>query len=263
MHLHDGDIFVVMRTYLDSSGKIDDTYMTLAAFAGNDETWNEFETEWDKILSNHTPPAKYIHMKELARQIKEFDWRRGWNVTNSFGLVNKCLMYMQHLHKKRFQMFYCAIDLEARRKLMAETYQIPDPVEMCNSFCSEIVLAWYLKYYAGVINPMAPTLHYFFDKDEYFKQPFEEKWGMETKKAEAKGEWTPWSLIKEVSAVDMRDVPGVQAADALAWGVNRENTSEGPGRLLAHLMRHVIPSRSIVFDEEKMRELYKPLVYLR
>jgi hypothetical protein len=38
---------------------------------------------------------------------------------------NKCLIYMSHLDKKRFRMFHYAVDLQAWRKLKAETYQLP------------------------------------------------------------------------------------------------------------------------------------------
>lgn len=174
---------------MDSSGKLTDDYITLAAFVGNDEIWSEFEIEWDRILSGHTPRAEYVHMRELVRQIDGFDWRLGWNVTNSFGLVIKCLMYMQHLDKVRFRMFYCAVDLAAWRKLKSETYQLPEPLELCNRFCSELVLGWYFVKHPDILDPMSGAMHYFFDKDEPFKQIFAHKLKSEISKIDAaKGE---------------------------------------------------------------------------
>lgn len=245
VNLRDQDVLIAIRAYLDSSGILDDNYLTLAAFAGNDELWREFENEWNRILKNHVPPAKYVHMKELARQIDGFDWRLGWNMDNSFGLVIKCLMYVQHLDKKRFRMFYCAIDLAAWRKLKAETYQLPNPLELGNQFCSEMVMNWYLLMHPEVFDPESAAMHYFFDRGDIFKQPFEDKWKMETSNLDrSKGDWTIWSTIKEVCSVDMKDVPGVQASDILAWSVNKENTAKGdvPGKMLSEIMRAVIPS---------------------
>jgi hypothetical protein len=264
MSLRDEDILIAIRAFLDGSGKFTDDYVTLAAFAGNDDIWAEFETEWDRILTGHTPRADYIHMRELVRQIDGFDWRHGWNVTNSFGLVTKCLMYMQHLDKKRFRMFYCAVDLAAWRKLKAETYELPEPIELCNRFCSELVLGWYFVKHPDILDPMNGAIHYFFDKDEPYKQVFEDKWKSETGKIDAsKGDWSVWNLVKEVAAVEMRKVPGIQAADILAWSVNRENTSiEGsPGRMLLYIMQQVIPSGFIVWDEERMRQHFRPTIY--
>jgi endo-1,4-beta-D-glucanase Y len=72
-------------------------------------------------------------MRELAFQVEGFDKSLGWNDSNAFGLSNKCLMHMSYQDKKRFRIFYCAVDLKAWRKLKAETYQIPEPVELCNA----------------------------------------------------------------------------------------------------------------------------------
>ena len=41
--------------------------------------WTEFETEWDRILSGHTPKGEYIHMREVIRLIKGFDSNKGWD----------------------------------------------------------------------------------------------------------------------------------------------------------------------------------------
>jgi len=167
-------------------------------------------------------------------------------------------MYMSHLDKNRFRMFYCAIDLEAWRKLKVENYDLPEPVEMCNEFVSEFVLRWYFFTYPGIVG----SVRYFFDRNEPFKGPFENKWNAEKDRAEDLGAVNEWSLLEEVAAVDMRMVPGIQAADILAWSVNREKTAiEGlPGSARALLMKQIIPSYSVEWDEKKMKEKYKPRV---
>lgn len=73
-------------------------------------------------------------------------------------------------------MFYCSVDLPAWRKLRCETYQIPEPVELCNTFCSEFVLTWYALNYPRVMDPKTDSVKYFFDRNEYFFQPFYDKW---------------------------------------------------------------------------------------
>jgi hypothetical protein len=261
VNLNEGDILIGLRVNLDSSGKLENNYMTLAALAGNDAIWSVFENEWDKILSSHSPSATYVHMKELCPRMREFDWRRGWTAQNTFGLVNECLKFMSGLDKERFRMFYCAIDLAARRKLILEDYDIPEPVEMCNQWVSEFILHWYFFEYPGIVG----SIHYFFDASEPFKEPFEKKWISEKERTNDLEVYNQWSLVEEVAGVEMRKVPGVQAADILAWSVNRENTvPEGfPGSMHAFLMRQIIPSFSIVFDEQRMRRdfsLRKPRI---
>jgi Protein of unknown function (DUF3800) len=264
VRLGEGELLIALRAYLDSSGKLDSDSITLAALAANDDMWNEFETEWAKILDQHSPKGKYVHMREIYRLIKGFDASLGWDRTNAFGLANECLMYMSRLDKKRFRLFYCTLDLKAWHKLRAETYQLPEPVDMCNRFCSESVIGWYLHYYPEVINPETDTLKYFFDRDEYFKAPFEAKWNAEKTRAEETGGWTPWKVIDEVAAVDMKHTAGIQAADIIAWGMNRETfAQEGEAaKHMGHIIRGVIPSFHIIWDEAKLRKEFKPLLYI-
>jgi Protein of unknown function (DUF3800) len=248
-----------LRVYSDSSGKLENHFMALAAFSGNDEIWAKFETDWREILSANVPKAEYIHMKEVSRQMGEFDWRKGWNQQLSFGLVNKCLSYMSQLDKDQFHMFYCGIDLDAWRKLKLKFPDIIDPIGICNRYCSEIVLTLHLlKYPEYISDPDVPVedVHYFFDRNEYFKQPFQDKLNAEKDRSEKWGRKGLWDCIKQVSAVDMKEVPGVQAADILAWAVNRENTALGnlPGVSLSHIMKQVIPSHYVIWDEEYMQE---------
>ena len=80
---------IALRAYLDSSGKLEDNWMTLAAIAAPDEIWAELEAAWDKILQGHTPKGSYIHMKEVIRLEKAFNSNLGWTHDNAFGLVNK------------------------------------------------------------------------------------------------------------------------------------------------------------------------------
>jgi hypothetical protein len=139
---------------------------------------------------------------------------------------------------------------------------MPTPIELCNEFCTEMVFSWYLFDYPDILETSSDKLHYFFDRNEYFKTPFENKWNEEKDKFEESGKWSVWSLIQEVSTVEMKAVPGIQAADIVAWGINREyNKTEGPGKLLAHIIRQIIPTRYVVWNEENLRKHYKPLIY--
>ena len=259
-----GELLIALRAYLDSSGKPDNDYMTLAAFAGNDEMWQEFETEWDKILEQHKPKAKYVHMREIAHLERGFAHRLGWTHKSAFGLATECLVYMSRLDKKRFRMFYCAVDLVAWRKLRAETYPLPSPIDLCNQFCSEGVLMWHVGMYPDIIDLQTDTVKYFFDRGEGFKTPFEEKWNSEKERAERTGVWNVFKMVEQVSAVDMKKIPGVQAADILAWAVNRDNAvTEGhPGKHMREVMLKVIPASSVIWDEAKLRKHFKPLLWL-
>ena len=254
---------IALRAYLDSSGKLEDDNLTLAAIAGPEQLWGEFEREWARILASHSPKAQYVHMAEICHQNKGFDRGLGWTDQSAFSLSNTCLVYMSGLDKKRFHMFYCTIDLKAWRKLKSLTYQLPEPVQLCNRFCSETVLGWYLNQYPDLIDPNADTVNYFFDRDEYFHHPFRKKWETEKKKAAKSKEWSIWQLIADIKAVEMKSTPGVQAADIIAWGMNRETfAAEGQkGKHLGHIIRQVIPATFVIWTEEKFRQRFTPLIY--
>jgi hypothetical protein len=258
-------LLIALRAYLDSSGKLEDRWMTLAAIAAPESIWIELEKVWTEILHNHAPKGSYIHMKEVYRLEKAFDSDLGWNHENAFGLVNKCLIYISNLPKDQLRTFYCSVDLLAWQKLRAETYQAPDPIELCNTFCSEFVLTWYgFVYPATVINPKTDSVRYFFDRNEYFFQPFYDKWNRERKQSEATGKWSIWNAIDEVASVEMKKTPGIQAADIVAWGRNRETfAKEGDmASHLAHILRQVIPTSYVIWNEAKMRQHFKRLLYL-
>jgi hypothetical protein len=198
-------------------------------------------------------------MRELRGLRKGFDRRLGWTHDNAFALVTKCLMYLQTLDKKRFKMFYSWADLAAWKKLRGETYQIPEPVQLCNQYCAESILAWYVTHYPDVID----EAHYHFDRAEQFKGSFEKKWNDEKDRAHENGDLSPWSVIRKIEEVDMRRTPGIQAADILAWAANREATgTQGPGQNLCHIMRQIIPSLYRPWDETSMRQYFRPLLHL-
>lgn len=255
---------VSLRAYFDSSGQINDSYITLAAFVASEEMWEQFETDWSQILSDHTPKATYVHMRELVHQRGGFNSSLGWTDENAFGLSNKCLGYMSQLDKKRFRMIYSAVDLTAWRKLRAETYQLPDPVSLCVDTCQLGIFGWYMETYPEILDLRADAIEVFFDQGEPFKGKFERRWTEEKQESRRrKKAWNSWRMISKISAVDMRHVPGVQAADILAWAVNRDAVkSEGKGKFLRRIMHDVIPASFAVWDEAKLRKHHRPLLYL-
>lgn len=230
--------------------------ITLAGLATEDAIWPEVEKQWAAILHDdkNRPRAKYLHMKEAIHCEREFSYRNGWNQKKVFSLIMDLLMYLQTVDKKRFRQFACTVDLGAHRKLITEGYNLDNPIEICNSHCPFSVLAWYAHDYPGLIH----SAHYFFDQNEPFEVPFKLQWTRETQRAISPGGMDMfWSLIKTVSCADMRTSPALQAADMLAWATNRAlfKPPDEPvlGKHLEHIMKQIIPSGWILWDERKFR----------
>jgi len=232
--------------------------VTLAGFAADDSVWAEFNTEWRKVLSDSSrrPAAPYLHMREATKLKGPFTYKNGWNLQRVGFLVTDLLMYMQHVDKKRFRQFACTVDLVAYRKLTDEGFSFNDPIDICNEFCPFSVLAWYAVDYPVLLH----SAHYFFDIEEPFKTPFEERWKEEkANQFDITGmrEW--WSVIKTVTTADMRDKPAMQAADLLAWSTNRNyaGDSDSAFKHCEPVMKTIIPSSWLVLNEEELRNRYE------
>ncbi len=234
-------VFIAVRAYLDGSGKKHEKRLTLAAFAAQDGLWAQLEEDWRQVLDRHPLKPRYIHMKELCPLRGEFDKAKGWTQEQAFGLVNSMLMFLQVFDKQEFQMYYCTIDLVARRKLLAEGYSIPGAVEICNEYCAETVMKAHIRktWEKDRLAKGAEEMVFVFDTGEDFYGHFMQKWKREQKRFRREGGFNAWNVITDVhTTTRMKELPGLQAADVLAWAVNREHTAEdgAAGKMHAHIM---------------------------
>ena len=257
--LQDGKehLLIALESYLDASGNIKNVpYLTLAGMAADDLLWADFNRQWGNMLNSHPLRPNYMHMREAEKLEGEFRQDKGWTNKKVNQLVGDLLIYLSHLDKKKFRQFFCVIDMDAHRKLEQEGIPLDDPIDICNKGCPEIILGWYILDYPKLIIDSA---HFFFDQTEPFEEPFKQKWIAEKERRVnvAAGD-VFWSIIKTVTSADMRQHPPLQAADMLAWAVNRDLTSDAdkPYRYLAGMMVEVIPTGAGIWDEKRLRARY-------
>ncbi len=254
---------MALEAYFDGSyigqGWTSGSLVTLAGFATDDTMWVELYDRWRAILSDDSrrPKARYLHMKEAVHLNGEFSHRNGWNIQKVFSLVTDLLMYLQTLDKQRFRQFACTVDLVAHRNLSAQGYELHDPIEICNGNCPYSVLAWYVTAYPGIIH----SAQYLFDQGEPFEKPFRQKWIEEKQRKISPGGLDMfWSVIKSVASADMRSNLALQAADLLAWATNRSLSKHvnepAIGDHLEYIMKQIIPSSWILWDEKKFRDSF-------
>jgi hypothetical protein len=80
-------VAIVLKTYLDGSGKFEDPksrFLTLAAMFADDDAWGLFESSWHAVLKNEKYSVPYSHMKELLRSDGPFV---GWADAKKQGFV--------------------------------------------------------------------------------------------------------------------------------------------------------------------------------
>ena len=144
--------------------------------------------------------------------------------------------------------------MQAYRELVSQGYEMDSAVDLCNKSCAERVMYWYLTEYQGGLDLSA---HYYFDQGEPFELAFKAKWEREMEIDRQTGRYSVWSYIECVSSADMRKTPGLQIADMLAWGSNRESVDFFQRYShIATTMKWLAPSKPTRWGETGLRLLY-------
>jgi len=205
-----------------------------------------------------------MHMKEAVQRWHDtpFSHLKGWNQDNAWTLVFKLAKFMSAFKKTELIRFSCVVDMDDWRKVYAEGIDIPSEIVLCNAYVPrQAMLAAarsLLKANEGKQHiPLTPgdLIHFVFDRNEPFLAPFDAEWNAEKDKANRSGVFSPWLLVGSVGEGTMTITPGLQAADILAWGLNRENTApEGHyGTGLAEILRNMTAGTYIYIDEHVLR----------
>ena len=232
--------------------------MTLSGIAASDDTWAEIESTWMHILSHHSPPAPFMHMYPAATLREPFTVAKGWDDDKVAGLVNLLVDYISQIPKDRYCQFACTLDMNAYRKLQAETYQLEAPAEMLGNLCIDRIMYWYLLQYKG----LEVEAHYYFDTGEPFEPIIKAKWERELESFRLTKIYNKWAHVKCISTAQMSSTPGIQVADMLAWAINRENNCfVSTYRHLSLALTRLAPSQWARMDEYWMRREYRPLIY--
>ena len=249
-----------MRCFFDGSQGEDDNasqWLTLAGYMATDAVWGAFQKKWEAMLRNRYPIAPYVHMYEMVSNTDPFERVVGWTEDKISQLVWDSLHLLQDLDKHDFRSFAYSIDLAARKKLLAEGYEIHDPYAICTSSCVALAFEW--QYDTRPTN--SERSYVFFDRGEKFIDYIRPKWLKERTPPGKVGLGSFWDWIIDIQELDMRAHPPIQAADVLAWARTRSlSVKERRWRFLEEIMQAVIPSSSVKFRESEMRAKCKKKV---
>ena len=253
---------MAVRAYLDSSGKHGDSFVTLAAFAADDETWADFSTGWGEVLRSGFEKVSYMHMTEAVHRLPDtpFSYKLGWTRKHIWELVFKLAEYMNRFKGGLLTMHSCEVDMKAWRRLIKQGIPVPSEVDLCNRYVSEYIVGMFanklLRESESEIISLGSEdmLSFTFDRNEVFIGPFSKKVNDEKVEAERSGRASIWQLVGGITDGQTDITPGLQAADILAWGVNRQNTaSEGKeGKQLAYILRQLVMCTWKEYDEVAM-----------
>jgi len=205
---------LAIKAYFDGSGKYDDpasTHITLAGWYGTEDQWSSFDALWDQLKSYHQVP--YIHMVDIVGGQPPYGRRF---VDDEIGLKKLLLACVKVIKDcKLVPMSYSVRLLQKRSARNYEaTRQLLDTEMLCIDGC---LMRFILTHPISD----APLILYF-DQGEAFASRLN-KIGRDRKR------WTKFSggWIDPPIYADMRKIDRIQAADILAWTINRRLNNKG------------------------------------
>jgi hypothetical protein len=247
-----------MKAFYDGSMGTDengDEWITLAAIAGTDEIWAEFDAQWSTMLKSRYPIAPYIHMIEVLDNEDPFDSLRGWDEGRKQSLVHDAIILLSQMDKSGFWMAWSSINESARRRWEIQGEDvIRNPFAKCSAECAFLTVGGYFR---NVSESEREPIYLFFDRGEPFLGPFKDRWLKGRTKPGRPKPTNPdnaWDIFSNVQEVDLPFHFGLQAADMVAWAHSRAlREVDRPFHYLKDWLIKVVPSAAIEHNEEIVR----------
>jgi len=176
--------------------------IALAALAADDDLWPAFNQHWRAIMARVKPD--YMHMRKAMPLRGPF---AQWKPALRDAILEE--LFQLIMGETQFHAFSCAIDLASFAKWRTPN-NLPQPEDLCVFAILHKVSEWYCS------GDSPPTIELLFDQNE----PFAHRLVRHQENKNVRRAFPIWNHIR-IRQVDMRLNPGVQAADMLAWALNR------------------------------------------
>jgi len=194
--------------YYDGSGTHSSAKaLTLAGFAGPEGVWSLFREQWLTILSRHA--VSKLHMRKLSQSFRRGDENARRLVIDFFNVIGT-------FRQEHLTAYSCTILMEGYRGANRILKTLKPAEAICVDFC---VGGLYLT--ADDLAEPGPIIIHF-DGNERFLRYIYRAWQL-ARRRNPKAEWA--RQIRDVRSV-RGELPEIQAADLLAWIVNRYHTQE-------------------------------------
>ncbi|HWM93575.1 MAG TPA: DUF3800 domain-containing protein [Thermoanaerobaculia bacterium] len=242
---------MILKGYYDGSGNEEDRFLSLAGFVASIEVWERFERCWLETLQAAPHPCPHFHTYDAHQRIKVFDgWTQQEVRSLLHSLLNNCVFPatiepLADIYSAPFFGVYCSIDKEEFERACVEIPSLRAKGRA--AVCAEFITDTALKRL-----PQKGGLQLYFDSNEKFKGKIETEWNKAKKKPA--GKRGPLEMISQITSADMKTTPGIQAADILAWHVNRWQTNNDDWG--ANMLAVFCAGRGVRFDCEKLKRWY-------
>lgn len=200
--------FFVLKAYFDGSGKShnkNETILTLAGLVSSDAAWPDFEREWRQMLGWYG--LKAFHATDAMSDSRAF---RGWGEEKVKTLVRQLLTIISKFYGRKVYFKSCTIKLADYRRAKQEIPNLYKAEVMCVDFC----VGTGLPPDDSDPGKEFSDVSLYFDMNEDFLKTIYPIW---SKMRKRKREFTWAHQVKVILPVPSEEIPGIQAADLLAW----------------------------------------------
>jgi len=211
---------LALRAFYDGSGKIHDPackFVNLAGLAATEISWPKFSSEWLRVLEANAAPRSerglpYFHSKEAVHCYSGYS---DWDSNRVSRLIGELIAVMSGCERTDLMAMSCSVSIPAYKTFSAK---VARRFRSADTICIDMCLGTTLRHPGRDVKGIELN----FDRRENFLPIVQKAW-----KHRSEDKRTLWwsSYVSKVSEVDdMRDEPGIQAADLLAWLANRYHT---------------------------------------
>lgn len=206
---------MAFKAFYDGSGKSDRPSVTLTGVAASEELWAQFEPLWLNRLDRNKVIDRDFHMADLMSRNGNF---KGWTISQRDALLIDLFSVFGEFWTKKMSAYSCTVFFAAHLEAKKMIASLRKPEAICVDYC-----VGGLKLTADQLASEQQPILLYFDRGERFMHTVNCVW--EQFRKNRKG-WP--RQIKDIISADRSKYLPIQAADMLAWIINRgcQETSE-------------------------------------
>jgi hypothetical protein len=236
---------MAVNAYYDGSGKSAPTSkgMTLTGVVAPETLWQRFVPLWEKALLRNS--VQCLHMSDLMAARGEFERERGWTEEKRIQFIKDLFNIFGEFRTTGLRAYSCTIVLDDYRRCKTEIPKLRKPEDICVNFC-----VGGLQFTVEELSEEKPILLYF-DRNEGFMNSIHQVW---SKKRRRPKSWP--KQIRSIATTNSSCFP-IQAADLIAWIVNRRHIKGHDESYLYFSTFMMIEHFTILYDYERIVQDYR------
>ena len=211
------------EAYYDSSGRRGhQPATTLAGVAAPKHVWDQFNPLWEKALDENSVPERRFGMADLMASHGRF---KGWGHPRKQELLTALLKVLATFRPAGMSVYSCTVFFDAYDAAKAQIPRLRALEAVCVNHC-----VGGLRLTTERPETQTIELYLLFDRNEPFLKTVDQIWRRLKKR---KSGWA--QQVQDIRTGTESDY-GIQAADLVAWIVNRHRCETLCGEILSQLL---------------------------